>query len=98
MTPPVSPSPPGHAAAVRRLLGYLQPYRWAVAGAALCLLLGTPARLFSPLVTKYIVDEVIGKRRVEMLWPALLVMLAVHLVGAALQAGQGFLTGVVGQR
>jgi ABC-type multidrug transport system fused ATPase/permease subunit len=96
MTPPAAPPLPGRAA-VRRLFGYLQPYRWAVAGAALCLLLGTPARLFSPLVTKYIVDEVIGKRRVEMLWPALLVMLAVHFVGAALQAGQGFLTGVVGQ-
>ncbi|NUQ00126.1 MAG: ABC transporter ATP-binding protein [Armatimonadetes bacterium] len=80
-----------------RLLHYLRPYRWQIIMGLICLLLSTPAQLFHPLVWKYIVDEVVGHRRVEMLGPALLLMLVVQLVGVALEALRTYTLGLVGQ-
>lgn len=81
-----------------RLLKYLKPYWWQIAVGLLCLLLATPAQLFHPLVWKFIVDEVIVNHKVGLLVPALLVMVAVHLVGVGLSAARTYLLGVVGQR
>jgi ABC-type multidrug transport system fused ATPase/permease subunit len=81
-----------------RLLRYLKPYWWQIAVGLLCLLLATPAQLFHPLVWKFIVDEVIVNHKVGLLVPALLVMVAVHLVGVGLSAARTYLLGVVGQR
>jgi len=81
-----------------RLLKYLKPYWWQIAIGLLCLLLATPAQLFHPLVWKFIVDEVIVNHKVGLLVPALLVMVAVHLVGVGLSAARTYLLGVVGQR
>jgi ABC-type multidrug transport system fused ATPase/permease subunit len=64
----------------------------------ICLLLATPAQMFPPLVWKYVVDEVIMNRKVDHLLPAMLVMLAVHLVGMGLSAARTYLLGVAGQR
>lgn len=81
-----------------RLLRYLKPYWWQIAVGLVCLLLATPAQLFHPLVWKFIVDEVIVNRKVGLLVPALLVMIAVHFVGVGLSAARTYLLGVVGQR
>ncbi len=81
-----------------RLLRYLKPYWWQIAVGLICLLLATPAQLFHPLVWKFIVDEVIVNHKVGLLVPALLVMIAVHLVGVGLSAARTYLLGVVGQR
>ena len=81
-----------------RLVRYLKPYWWQIAVGLVCLLLATPAQLFPPLVWKFIVDEVIVNRKVGLLLPAILVMMAVHLVGVGLSALRTYLLGVVAQR
>ncbi|MCS7264360.1 MAG: ABC transporter ATP-binding protein/permease [Armatimonadetes bacterium] len=81
-----------------RLLQYLKPYWWQIVVGLICLLLATPAQLFHPLVWKFIVDEVIVNQKVWLLVPALLVMVAVHLIGVGLSAARTYLLGVVGQK
>lgn len=81
-----------------RLLGLMRPYLVPIIIGFTCLVLATPAQMFPPLVWKYVVDEVIMNRKVEHLVPAMLVMLAVHLVGMALSAARTYLLGVAGQR
>jgi len=81
-----------------RLLGLMRPYAVPILVGFTCLVLSTPAQMFPPLVWKYVVDEVILNRKVGHLLPALLVMLAVHLVGMGLSAARTYLLGVAGQR
>ena len=81
-----------------RLLGLMRPYTLPIVVGFICLLLATPAQMFPPLVWKYVVDEVIMNRKVDHLLPAMLVMLAVHLVGMGLSAARTYLLGVAGQR
>lgn len=81
-----------------RILGYLRPYWRQLLLGLVCLLISAPAGLFHPLVWKYIVDEVIGHRRVGMLLPAIGVMLAVQMVGSLLGAVRSNLLEKVGQR
>lgn len=81
-----------------RLLGLMRPYAVPIVIGFICLVLATPAQMFPPLVWKYVVDEVIMNRKVEHLLPAMLVMLAVHLVGMGLSAARTYLLGVAGQR
>jgi ATP-binding cassette subfamily B protein len=81
-----------------RLLGLMRPYTVPIVIGFICLLLATPAQMFPPLVWKYVVDEVIMNRKVDHLLPAMLVMLAVHLVGMGLSAARTYLLGVAGQR
>jgi ABC-type multidrug transport system fused ATPase/permease subunit len=81
-----------------RILGYLRPYRGSILIGLACLLLATPAGLFHPLVWRYVVDEVIGRRQVAMLVPALVAMTVVGMLGAALGAFRSNLLEKVGQR
>lgn len=81
-----------------RLLGLMRPYLVPIVIGFTCLVLATPAQMFPPLVWKYVVDEVILNHKVEHLLPAMLVMLAVHLVGMGLSAARTYLLGVAGQR
>jgi ATP-binding cassette subfamily B protein len=81
-----------------RLLGLMRPYTAPIVIGFICLLLATPAQMFPPLVWKYVVDEVIMNRKTDHLLPAMLVMLAVHLVGMGLSAARTYLLGVAGQR
>ncbi|MCS6829919.1 MAG: ABC transporter ATP-binding protein [Armatimonadota bacterium] len=81
-----------------RLLGLMRPYTVPIVLGFICLMLATPAQMFPPLVWKYVVDEVIMNRKVSHLLPAMLVMLAVHLVGMGLSAARTYLLGVAGQR
>jgi ABC-type multidrug transport system fused ATPase/permease subunit len=76
----------------------MRPYTVPIVIGFICLLLATPAQMFPPLVWKYVVDEVIMNRKVDHLLPAMLVMLAVHLVGMGLSAARTYLLGVAGQR
>lgn len=81
-----------------RILRYLRPYWPSLAIGLACLLISAPAGLFHPLVWKYIVDEVIGHRKLGMLLPAIGVMLGVQLVGSLLGAVRSNLLEKVGQR
>lgn len=80
------------------MLRLMRPYVVPIVIGFTCLVLATPAQMFPPLVWKYVVDEVIMNREVEHLLPAMLVMLAVHLIGMGLSAARTYLLGVAGQR
>lgn len=80
-----------------RLLRYLRPYRGRVALGFVCLLLSTPASLLHPWIWKFIVDEVVTKRHVYLLAPALLVMVLAQLLGTVLGAFRSNLLEKVGQ-
>lgn len=82
----------------RRLLPYLLPYRKRIGAGVVLLLISTPAGAFHPLVWMYIINEVIGKHRYNMLLPALLVMFTVQGVGSAIESVQNVILEGVGQR
>ncbi|MGB1657831.1 MAG: hypothetical protein ACPHO4_10805, partial [Longimicrobiales bacterium] len=44
---------------MRRLIEYLRPYRWHVAGALVVLLLGSWMAIIGPWVTQRVIDEAI---------------------------------------
>jgi len=80
-----------------RILTYLRPYRPRILLGLACLLIATPLSLAHPWIWKYIVDEVVMKRQPGLLAPTLLVMLALHGTGAALNALRSNLLEKVGQ-
>jgi ATP-binding cassette subfamily B protein len=82
----------------RRLLPYLKPHSRAIFIGLACLLVAVPAGAFHPLVWGYMVDEVIGKRRVNMLLAAVGVMLAVQVIDTVLEGYRDNLLQKVGQR
>ena len=71
-----------------RILTYLRPYRGRILLGICCLLVATPLSLVHPWIWKYIVDEVVMKRQPGLLAPTLLLMMALHGSGAALNAVQ----------
>ena len=72
----------------RRLLPYLKPYVRTIAFGLALLIISIPASNFHPLGWAFIVDEVVGNRRVDMLLPAIAAMFAVQAIGTIL--GPGF--------
>lgn len=92
-------SPPQNTVRVfPRLLPYLRPHARTLAFGLACLLVATPAGAFHPLVWAFMVDVVIGRRRIDLLVPAAAVMLAVQAAGTALEAVRANLLEKVGQR
>lgn len=81
-----------------RLLSYLRPYKGRVAFGFLCLLIAIALELAPPLVWKIIVDGVIVRRQVALLWPALVALIVIQGGGALLEAVRTRLLETVGQR
>jgi ATP-binding cassette, subfamily B, bacterial len=94
---PLQPKTAFHSV-FRRLLPYLRPHWRAIAVGLVCLIVAIPAGSFHPLVWAFIVDEVIGHRKVDLLLPAMCVMFGVHAIGTALEAFRSNLLEKVGQR
>jgi ABC-type multidrug transport system fused ATPase/permease subunit len=69
---------------MRRLLGYLQPHRRLVVLLIVANLLLSAMLTIGPLVTKAIVDDVIGARQLQLLPPYLGVFVVVTIVRAAM--------------
>lgn len=82
----------------RRLLPYLKPHRRAIILGLLLLLVSIPAGNFHPIAWKLIVDDVIGKRRLEMLLPLVGLMFGVQALGSILGAVRSNLLEKIGQR
>lgn len=82
----------------RRILPFLKPYRKQLAFGLGALVLAIPLTLFHPLVWMFITDEVALNGKIELLLPALGVMIGVHLLGVALSALHRNLLEKVGQR
>ncbi|MDQ3814013.1 MAG: ABC transporter transmembrane domain-containing protein, partial [Armatimonadota bacterium] len=80
-----------------RLLPYLRPYARTITLGLVLLLFSIPASNFHPLVWAYIVDEVITRRHVAMLLPAIAAMFTVQAIGTILGAWRANLLEKVGQ-
>src|SRR6266542_6176352 len=61
---------------IRRVAAYLRPYRWMAAGNVACAVLSLAFALTYPQLMRLIIDQVIGEKRVELLTPVMLGLLA----------------------
>ncbi len=81
-----------------RILSFLRPYKLTLALGFVCLLGSVVLELAPPLVWKVVVDDVIFRRQVAKLWPAVLALTLMQGGGALLSAVRTRLLESVGQR
>src|SRR5712671_3460686 len=65
---------------LRRVATYLRPYKLMAAGTIGCALLSLAFGLAYPKLTQFVVDDVIGNRRADLLAPAMLGLLGAFLL------------------
>lgn len=83
---------------MRRLLGYLYPYRWMVLLAVIILLLGSVAELLLPYLTKVAIDRYIARKELAGLARLALLYFTVLMVQMSFIFLQTFLTQKIGQK
>src|SRR5512142_1964515 len=83
---------------MRRLLGYLRPYRPRVAFAIVLLLCGAALELVGPYLTKIALDKAVPARDLRLIGLLALGYLSTLVVGFALEYGQTIVTTWLGQR
>jgi len=81
-----------------RILSLLRPYTAALVFGAVCLLGAVALELAPPLVWKVVVDDVIVRRQLQKLWPAILALTLMQGGSALLSAVRSRLLESVGQR
>ena len=81
-----------------RILSLLRPYRAAIAFGFVCLLGSVALELAPPLVWKVVVDDVVVRRHLQKLWPAVLALTLIAGGSAVLSAVRTRLLESVGQR
>src|SRR5258708_39671561 len=64
---------------VRRVAHYIRPYKLMAAGTTVCALLSLAFSLAYPKLIQFVVDKVIGQKRVDLLVPAMLGLLGAFL-------------------
>ena len=82
---------------MRRLLHYLQPYRWQVASALVVLLLGSGMAIAGPWITQLVIDEAIPGRDTRYLALLSTAYLITIVFGVVLQYVQAVITTWLGQ-
>jgi ATP-binding cassette, subfamily B, multidrug efflux pump len=82
---------------MRRLLQYLRPYRWRVAGAIALLLAGAALELVGPILTKIALDHALPAGDVSLLLLLSLTFLGALLLSFVLEAVQTLVTTWLGQ-
>ena len=65
---------------VRRVSVYLRPYRWMALGTMLCAILSTACGFAFPRLTQFIIDDVIGARRLDLMTPVMMALLGAFLL------------------
>jgi ATP-binding cassette subfamily B protein len=65
---------------LRRVAAYLRPYKSMAAGTVGCAVLSLVFALAYPKLTQFVIDDVIGKRRLELLTPAMLGLMTAFLL------------------
>lgn len=65
---------------VRRVAGFLLPYRAMAAGTIACAILGQLAGMAFPRLTQYVIDEVLVAQRPERLAPVIVALAAAYLL------------------
>lgn len=81
-----------------RLLSYLRPYKGKVALGFVCLLVSIALELAPPLVWKDVVDNVVIRRQMAALWPAVAALTLIQGGSVGLSAVRTWLLENVGQR
>jgi ATP-binding cassette subfamily B multidrug efflux pump len=82
---------------MRRLLGYLRPYRLQVAIAVVLLMLGSAMEVVGPWLTQQVIDVAIPSKDLHLIGLLALAYMGAVVLGFALQYGQGILTTWLGQ-
>jgi ATP-binding cassette subfamily B protein len=83
---------------LRRLLGWLRPYRLLASGAVVVLLAGAVIQLAGPLLTQRALDVAVPNRDAGLLTTLALLYLAALLAELAIEYAQTLLTTRIGQR
>ncbi|MDX2191953.1 MAG: ABC transporter ATP-binding protein [Gemmatimonadales bacterium] len=97
--PPDDALPNGYdGALVRRLLGFLAPYRWRVALAVALLLVSAGLALVPPLLTQRALDVAVPARDLGLLRTLVLLQLAALALEFGADYAQALLTTSIGQR
>src|SRR6267378_3329559 len=65
---------------LRRVAGYLRPYKLMAAGTIACALLSLAFSLTYPKLTQFVIDDVIRQRRPDLLAPMMLALLGAFLL------------------
>jgi ABC-type multidrug transport system fused ATPase/permease subunit len=65
---------------LRRVARYLRPYKWMAAGTIGCALLSLGFSLAYPKLTQFVIDDVIGHKRLDLLAPMMLALLVAFLL------------------
>lgn len=65
---------------VRRVGRYLRPYQWMAAGTIGCAVLSLLFALAYPKLTQFVIDQVVGQKRIDLLTPAMLGLLGAFLL------------------
>src|SRR5262245_32342444 len=65
---------------IRRVAAYLRPYRWMAVGTVGCAVLSLVFAFAFPKLTQFIIDEVIGRQRHDLLAPAIAWLLGAFLL------------------
>jgi ATP-binding cassette subfamily B protein len=67
-------------AIVKRVYPYLAPYKWMALATVGCAVLSLAFSLAYPKLTQFVIDQVIGQERVELLTPVMLALLGAFLL------------------
>ena len=65
---------------IRRVGTYLKPYPWMALGTILFALLSLACSFAYPLLTKHVIDDVIGKQQIDQLAPVMLALIGAFLL------------------
>jgi ATP-binding cassette, subfamily B, bacterial MsbA len=85
-------------ASLRRLLGLAAPYRWAIIGGGVCLILTSLLGLALPWLVRGLIDGVVLRGDGGAIRRTIVALLAAFLVQAAVGIGQGYLLSYAGER
>ncbi len=65
---------------IRRVSGYLAPYKWMALGTILCAVLSLGFAFTYPKLTELVIDDVIGQGKAELLMPVMLTLIGAFLL------------------
>ena len=98
-SPPAADEPaPQTRAVLRRLAGYLRPYRLSLLGVLVLVTAGAAVQAVGPALIGRAIDGSIANRDSAGLTRTMLLLLAAYVAGYGAQAGQSYLMGQTGQR
>jgi ATP-binding cassette subfamily B protein len=81
-----------------RMLGFVRPYLWQAIVGLLLAGSATLVGLLPPLFSKILIDDVLGKRRADLLAPTVLLLALIYVLRSVLSYARSYLLAWLGQR